>query len=161
MQNIITNYTAYNLWANRRMVDMLSPLSEAEMEQEIISSFPSVKTTLLHIWDAEMIWLRRLQGESLDYWPSFNFEGTQADLFKELLAISEEFYRYSEALTDPDADYSFKTTKGTDYTMKRSHTIHHCMNHSTFHRGQLITMLRQLTQTGLVSTDFITYLREN
>jgi len=73
-------YTDYNLWANRRMIAMLSPLSETQIAQDIISSFPSVKMTLLHIWDAEVIWLKRLQGESLDYWPSYNFEGKKADI---------------------------------------------------------------------------------
>lgn len=160
MNKLLHQYTTYNLWANRRIKDMIGPLSEVQMSEKIISSFPSVRKTLLHIWDAETIWLARLQSVSMDYWPSDKFEGNKADLFEGLLSISEKFCQYTDQLTDAESSYTFKNTKGNSYTMIKGETIHHCMNHSTFHRGQLITILRQLGQENLVSTDFITYLRE-
>jgi len=38
--------------------------------------------------------------------------------------------------------------------------IMHCMNHSTYHRGQIITLLRELGATEIPGTDMIAYIRE-
>ncbi|MFL5753274.1 MAG: DinB family protein, partial [Bacteroidia bacterium] len=54
----------------------------------------------------------------------------------------------------------YKNTKGEPFNTSNSGIIMHCMNHSTFHRGQLVTMLRGLGYEGAVdSTDLISYLR--
>jgi len=53
----------------------------------------------------------------------------------------------------------FKDTTGTAYQMKAWEIIHHCMNHSTYHRGQLVTFFRQMGVGSPPSKDYIFYLR--
>ncbi len=141
------------------MVLMLSALDELRIAMEVTSSFSSIKATLLHIWDAETIWLGRLKGESLLLWPSDQFKGTTQEMFEGVLQTSTDFKDFVQEHKGLEGTCAFKDTKGNPYEMPVESIIQHCMNHSTFHRGQLITLLRQFGEKDLLSTDFITFLR--
>ena len=159
---ILVQYTHYNLWANNSLLDLInSNFDETGLDREIISSFPSIRKTVYHIWDAEFIWLRRLKGESLDAWPNKNFNGTFKDATQRLLSTGEEFIRHIENLTEENIvkPFSYKNVEGRSFTNPVWESVHHCMNHSTFHRGQLVTMFRQSRIKNIPSTDFITYCR--
>ena len=96
MKEIYTSYARYNRWANSRMVDLFSALPAEMVEQPIVSSFPSVKLTFLHIWDAELIWLKRLQGISVLEFPSKQFKGNSVEVFEKMLENSGDFARFVE-----------------------------------------------------------------
>ncbi len=162
MKEIYVKYTQFNLWANRRIVESFAPLSTKEMETPIVSSFPSVRLTFLHIWDAESLWLERLKGNSPTAFPSKSFVGDNTVVFGNLLRVSEDFRSFVE--TQP-GDYFEKTLEFTTLsygpqTQRTFEMIHHCMNHSTFHRGQLITLGRQLGIQQFPPTDYAFFLRE-
>ena len=55
---------AYNLWSNRRMFSTLDKLSDQQFTSVIQSSFPSIQESVMHIFGAEWIWLRRWKGTS-------------------------------------------------------------------------------------------------
>ncbi len=161
MNNILQKYAKYNQWANQRMVQMFQNLTDEQVHQEIISSYPSIHKTLLHVWDAETIWLLRLRGQSLLMWPSDQFDGPTEELYESLLHRSQELADFISEKEDAyfEEDCTYKTTKGEPFVEQRGFMVHHCLNHSSYHRGQLITMLRQLEQTDLLATDFIYYVR--
>ena len=163
MKSIYTNYTRYNLWANQRMASVFEGLPEAVAAQHIANSFPSVKLTFLHIWDAEFLWLNRLQGESPSLFPSKKFQGSAAEAMSLLLACSAQFHAFAEAQEEAffAKNLSFKTISYGSQTAFAHEMIHHCMNHSTYHRGQLTMMARQLGLENLPPTDLIYFLREN
>ena len=162
MKEIYVQYASYNLWANRRMVETFASLSEEQMEAHIESSFPSARLTFLHIWDAEFAWLKRLQGNSPSAFPSKTFVGDIQVVYATFLKSSEEFLAFVEA--QPASFFgetlSFRTISYGDQIQRAFEMVHHCMNHSTFHRGQLITMGRQLGIQKFPPTDFAYYLRE-
>ena len=62
---------------------------------------------------------------------------------------------------DANAQIQYKTLDGKSYFNSTEEVIMHCMNHGTYHRGQIITMLRQAGFTVVGSTDFIRFCREN
>ena len=39
MKIVFKQYAAYNMWANQKMIETISKLTEAQLRQEIISSF--------------------------------------------------------------------------------------------------------------------------
>ncbi|RPI16201.1 MAG: hypothetical protein EHM58_12445 [Ignavibacteriae bacterium] len=163
MKELLLNYVNYNLWANTRICNVLEKLDESLLDKELVSSFPTIRETIYHVWGAEFIWYKRLQGESLVVWPFEDFKGKFADAQIEFLKQSELFIKYifdmpDESLTSK-IDYS--SMDGTKYNNKICNIIQHVMNHSTFHRGQVITMLRNIGVTELPSTDFIIYTRIN
>lgn len=162
MKEIYIDYARYNLWANRRICELFSTLTEEQANRHVESSFPSVKKTVLHIWDAEVIWLSRLKGKPVLDFPSKGFDGNFSEACKGMLETSAEFLAKVEATPEADfeAEMSFSTIASGDYSHRIFEMIHHCMNHSTYHRGQLITFARQLGMKNLPSTDMIFYLRQ-
>ena len=162
MKKIYTDYARYNLWANRRMTETFQSLSEELLDRQIESSFPSAKLTFLHIWDAELIWLKRLQEISLSAFPSRTFQGSAAEAFTILLHNSSDFLQFIENQPDDffEKEFHFKTISSGEFSQRAFEMIHHCLNHSTYHRGQLVTIGRQLGLTKIPATDLIYYLRE-
>ena len=155
------HYVKYNLWANESLVKILEAQSDEVLDQNLISSFPTIRKTIFHIADAQHIWLLRLRGVSPADWPSKSLSNDQAipalrntsSAFEEFLSSQED--SFFEALC------AYTTLDQKVYHESNGNIIMHCMNHSTFHRGQLITLLRQTGLEGKIpSTDLITYLRE-
>lgn len=161
MNYTLHRHLSYSLWANGKLAEFIAKADKNIFDSEVKSSFPSLKKTVLHIWDAEYIWLRRLQGESLKDFPSKNFTGNKAHALKGWTDNSKALLDYVVA---QGADYgntsiTFKNLKGDEFTNTAEEILMHVVNHGTFHRGQLITMLRTLGFTEVSSTDLITYLR--
>jgi len=162
MKELLLKYTKYNLWANERITDVLKKLEPSLLDKELISSFKTIRETVYHIWDAEMIWYNRLAGISFTAWPSESFKGTNEEFFKSFLEQSDLFtdYTWHKNEDQLSSDFEYTNMEGKIFKNSVCNTIQHCMNHSTFHRGQIITMLRNVGCTELPSTDYIMYIRQ-
>ncbi len=162
LESLLKDYTTYNLWVNKRIVQWLKTKPLDLMEREVPSSFPSLRATLIHIWAAEDVWLHRLQGTSPAEFISETFRGTNPELFDQLLQNSELFknftHRQSEEFFDHTTEY--KHINGQTYEQNNAEIIQHCMQHSTYHRGQIVTIARNLGLTDPPKTDFIEYVRQ-
>jgi len=164
MKKLLLQYVQYNCWANERIAEKLLSIDKVWFDKEIKSSFSSLRKTIFHIWDAELIWLNRIQGKSMDYWPSKtnlpgnDYNDTAIDKFPE---VSEDFVKFVEKQEEDffNSLCHYRTTEGKEQSQVVSGITMHCMNHSTFHRGQFIMMLKSLDIDKLPSTDLITYLR--
>ena len=161
MKNLLKQFVKYNYWANEKFVSLLVEISPKHLDISVKSSFPSVRKTVFHIWDAEILFLNRLKGVSPDYFPSRKFPLTTP--IGKMLKTSKEFSEFTE---DKEEDYfnklcTYKNTHGQEFSQPYSELILHCMNHSSFHRGQIITILRGLGYTDFPQTDLIHFLRTN
>lgn len=161
LETLLKDYVTYNLWANTQVTTWLKSKPPELMTREVPSSFPSLQGTLLHIWSAEDVWLKRLQGENPDRFISAIFNGTTADVFEGLLRNSLAF---REFVTQQDAVFFEGKTHyvhytGTPYEQSNAQIIQHCSQHSTYHRGQIVTIARNLELTDPPKTDYIEYVR--
>lgn len=163
MKQLLINYTKYNLWANDRICNKLKNSDLSLIDVETISSFNTIRKTLYHIWDAETIWYKRLNGESLTYWPSNTFNGSFEEFSWQFLANSVLLNRYvnNKSYNELLGIIDYSNIEGKKFKNMISNIIQHCVNHSTHHRGQIYTMMRTVGITGLQSIDYITYIREN
>jgi uncharacterized damage-inducible protein DinB len=161
MIDLLRNYVAYNLWANTRILDKLATVPGEYWTSEQKSSFPSIMATLLHMYGAEYIWHGRLQGTSATRWPADGFAGTNDDAAHLLRSASQALLDFINNADDNTLlqRNEFKSVAGQPFTLHVHEMVHHCINHSTFHRGQIITMLRNLDVTELPATDYSAYLR--
>jgi uncharacterized damage-inducible protein DinB len=152
---------AYSRWANERVFSVAERLTPADLSASVASSFPSVRSTLRHIVLAEWVWLRRWRGEHPTSEPSWATEGDLADLRGQLAAVESERAQYLAALADEDLGrvVEYKTMSGQTQADPLGSLIRHVVNHSTYHRGQVATQLRQLGQSP-PSTDLVLWLRE-
>jgi len=159
MKDLLLKYASYNLWANDRVSNLLKGLDASILDKEIPSSFNTIRKTVFHIWDAEYIWLQRLNGLSLSDFPSKQY-GADTPVEK-FLETSESFKNFVADLpeTEFSGDCVYKNLKGAEFRNPRNEIFQHVFNHSTFHRGQVITLLRNAGVTELPGTDFILYSR--
>jgi uncharacterized damage-inducible protein DinB len=157
----------YSVWATAKLSEILENVDESILKIETPSSFLTIEKTILHIWDSELVWFKRLQGESLTDWPSKSFEGDRETLIAGWIDNSIALKEYVESKGDEFLykTIDYKTIEGKPYSNTVEEMLYHVVNHGTFHRGQIITILRAngITKLGVdeqsSNTDLITYLR--
>ncbi len=159
MKELLQQYAAYNLWAHQTMFECIAQLSEEQISQEIISSYPSIFKTVLHLLDAESMWWQRLKLEENVVRPSDSFTGDFAELQKKLLQQSALYDQWVGNASEPQLQHVFAYRRNKEqFKMQVSNMLLHIFNHHSYHRGQLITMLRQLGITKIPSTDFSKFI---
>ncbi len=135
----------YNRWANAQALDATSVLANEQLHKNLGTSHGSVFGTLLHILWGEWRWLGRWQGSA----PPGPDPLETAD-FQELRQRWSAFVPLQEAflgtLREPDLGrvISYQNPPGTTWSYALSHMLQHVVNHSTYHRGQVAALLRQL-----------------
>lgn len=162
MNYTLQKHLAYNLWANSKFVEILKNIPDELFEKEVPSSFPTLKKTVCHIWDAESIWLSRINGVSPSVWPSQTFNGTKEQCLDGFLDNSKKLADFFAAKDNTfcEQTIAFKTMHGDDASETVEGIIFHVVNHGSFHRGQLVTMMRTLGVPQIPTTDLIRYLRQ-
>jgi len=158
--DILTLYD-YNAWANGRTLGTAEALTPEQFLKDLGTSFPSVRDTLVHIVAAEWVWLRRWQGESptaLIPGSDFPTLGSVKDRFA---TIERERQALLGSLTEERLaqPFAYKDLAGNPYRLPLVQSMQHLVNHGSYHRGQITTMLRQLGARP-VSTDMSRYYLE-
>ncbi len=147
MLDHFSRFAAYNAWANARLYDAATALTDFERKRDIKGYFTSLHGTLNHLLSADRIWLHRLTGAGE---PPASLDAILYETFEELREAREaEDKRISDfvsALTDADleAELAYENTRGEAKTLARQMILTHLFNHQTHHRGQATQMLRQL-----------------
>ena len=151
----------YNVWANNIVCGWLEKISDGQWNQHIVSSFNSTRETVLHIIGAEQIWLQRLNKEVKTVWLPNVYTGTKAEHIALWKKLSQELKDFVIDLDEMHLKekLDFKRLNGDAYSMPYYQVLAHIFNHSTYHRGQLITMMRQAGFTDVGSTDMLGYFR--
>jgi uncharacterized damage-inducible protein DinB len=152
---------AYNDWANARYMEAIDALDDEQFTRDLGSSFSSIRDTVAHVVAAEWIWMRRWQGESPQSVPGWAVDSDLELLRKRLHIVQMERLRFLGGLTADDLDrlVTYINLAGSPFTYRLGEMLLHLVNHSTFHRGQLATMLRQLGVTP-PGTDLLVYRDE-
>lgn len=151
----------YNAWADRRALTAASSLSKEQFSQPICSSFPSVRDTLGHILGVEWLWLERFQGRT----PTAIPDAKEYEAIDGLKARWAEFepalINFVRGLTQQDLDrvMEYKTMKFGVYRNPLWQSMLHLVNHGTYHRGQITTLIRQLGGQPIL-TDLMHFYRE-
>ena len=160
MKELLQQYAAFNLWANKKMTEVIAQLPEEKVNAEIISSFPSMYKTVLHLLDAGGMWWQRLKLQEHVERPSDTFTGNFAELQKRLLQQSALYQHWVSNATEPQVQHVFAYFREKEqFKLQVGQMLLHLFNHNSYHRGQLVTMLRQLGVTKIPPTDFNAYLR--
>ena len=151
----------FNAWANRRALHAASALKPEEFTRTMGSSFSSVRDTLAHIYGAEWIWLERFQGRSPSALPDTAQFADVASLRDRWNEHEAQLLKFVRALSQADLDQvlEYKTMKFGVYKNPLWQSMQHVVNHGTYHRGQVTTLLRQLGAQPIL-TDLMHFYRE-
>lgn len=162
MKQVLLNYATYNQWANKRITDTIINLSDEQLHKDIVSSFRSIYKTLVHLWDAEYIWWKRLQLHQNVEWPGKSFNGSLIELTSLLLSQSKQWKEWVESMPQEELakNFSYLNSRKEEFTQPFAEAVIHLFNHQTYHRGQLITMMRQVGMKELPATSFIEFTRK-
>jgi|SRR5215213_3296370 len=161
MKQILTELSAYNIWANQLLLDTINQLPEEKQKQELASSFKSLYKTVLHMLDAQSIWWQRMKLQERIVRPSDDFNGDMTELSGNLLHQNRQWNEWITNANDHQLHHVFhyQNTKKEQFKQPIFQMLVHVFNHETYHRGQLVNMVRQLGIEKIPATDFIAWSR--
>jgi uncharacterized damage-inducible protein DinB len=162
MKELLDQYTAYNLWANKSITDLILSLDVEQHRQKVESSFPTLHATVLHMWIAETAWWQRVKLQEKIIIPTEAENPTMQDVVNGLIlqsALWEEWVKNASEMMLKHV-YAFQNSKKELFKQPVYETVMHVINHSTYHRGQLVTMMRTLGVKTIPQTDFSVFARK-
>jgi len=137
---------AYTIWADRQILEFLADVPAEDLTRETGTSFGTILRTMAHILGGEQIWLARLVGAPLDPAPT---EDDHPDL-PSLAAAFVDFWPQLEiflaSLDDGQiaSDLAWTNSRGETHSAPTLRILLHFANHASYHRGQVVSQLRQL-----------------
>jgi uncharacterized damage-inducible protein DinB len=161
MKEVLSQLSTYNIWANQLLLDAINQLPQEKQTQTVASSFDSLLKTVLHVWDAESMWWQRMKLSEKIIRPSEGFNGTMKEAAESLLQQNKMWNEWVTAAQEHMLQHVFiyQNTKKEQFKQPVYQMLLHMFNHGTYHRGQLVTMLRQLGVEKIPPTDFIVWSR--
>lgn len=154
-KNYFIQLADYNVWANNIVHSWFEKITEEQWKQPVVSSFDSIEATSLHVIGAESIWCDRLNKVETPVWFPSVFNGSKNEAQYIWKKASQNLASFVENFDEAQLPVNMKFTRlnGIAYEMPHYQVLAHVFNHSTYHRGQIVTMLRQVGFTQLSSTD--------
>jgi uncharacterized damage-inducible protein DinB len=157
IREVASTMAAYNRWVNAQIYEAATALSEEERRRTLGGAFGSVHGTLSHLVVSDQVWLQRFRGQPLT-WPAAG-QDVHADFasLREARLLTDADLEAWAASIDPafgDRAFSFRSiVYNRDRTVPGWSAVLHLFNHQTHHRGQVMTLLRQLGSTAPISAD--------
>jgi uncharacterized damage-inducible protein DinB len=149
-------------WANARLVQVATGLSPEAFERDLGGSFRTIRDVLAHIASADWVWLERWKGASPSSLPDWYTSSDPSVLSGEFARVAARRSAFFESLAEPDLStrLAFTYFSGKPGTVSLVDALFHVVNHSTYHRGQLAWMLRQVGSAP-PPTDFTVFKAES
>jgi uncharacterized damage-inducible protein DinB len=157
----LENLLDYNYWARDRLLEAVDALTLEQFMRPLGSSFSSVRDTIAHICGAESIWLARWRGELPSSLPKPERIPDIAAARREWVELEAGMRAFVGNLGREDVERSieYKDTRGASHNDLFWQMLQHVVNHGSYHRGQVTTMLRQMQALPPKSMDLIAYYR--
>ena len=149
----------YHYWARDRLLEAVERLTPGQFRQDLGNSFDSIRGTLVHLVSAEQAWCLRWRGESpAGHLAPTDFE-TVGDVRARWLKEEAHVREFVEQLGADGINLVFRYSQfdGKPRNSVFWHMLQHVVNHATYHRGQVTTMLRQLGAQPPKSQDLIAF----
>jgi uncharacterized damage-inducible protein DinB len=150
--DLLPEMAKYSLWADLCIWEIVQSLSDEEFEWVPDTQSLSIRERYLHM----------VYGHS-SFYCQWTGEDNKED-FPEILSASDLFHllnTYNQKImalldTDGPTSMTLKNEQGA-LDFRLDEMIFTIINHSTYHRGQIVAMLRRLGRE-VPATDFVPYL---
>jgi|SRR6185437_6680439 len=161
MKELLQQYAEYNLWANKTLLAKLRVVSSEILHIETGSSFGSIYKTLVHLTEVEEIWWQRLKLQDQVQLPGKDPHEDIELVSGRLLTSSKQ---WSDWVTESNEKnlthvFAYYNSKKEFFKQPVNEVLMHLFTHQTYHRGQIVTLLRQNGIEKIPATDFIVFTR--
>lgn len=156
LKRLVVNSLEYNLWANQQFAEWLLGKDENLLLQEVPSSFSSILQTVNHIRVTQEYWWS-VVGEIRNFAPTHvEPELSGFAVFARLIANSQELLNYVKSLSEEE----LQTTRFIQNKLFECHLsvfeyTQQLAIHGTYHRGQVVTIARNVGITDAPLTDYV------
>jgi uncharacterized damage-inducible protein DinB len=134
MKEILLQQMQFEFWANSALLQTLK--QAAVLHERALLLFS-------HINSVNSIWLNRLKGEVVT--TNLFQQRTLPECESLLLENNENWTRFLQNISAADLDATIEfdfPVDGTVRVMSKKDAIFHITNHSSYHRGQIITLIK-------------------
>jgi uncharacterized damage-inducible protein DinB len=161
MKQLLKQYAEYNAWANNRMLDTIYMLSHEQHHKEIQSSFNSLYKTIFHVCSASTAWMNRVHKKTNITKLEDKFNGSMKELGIAWKEVDESWLHFVNHVNEDSLKEKlhYQNWAGNHFDDELYLIIMQVFNHGTYHRGQLVTMLRQAGAETIPNSDFIAWAR--
>ena len=157
LKKIMSNYADYNLWVNQQFVNWLSAKSDELLHQELPSSYSSIIKTLNHIWATEEYWYS-IVAETSEFDKRENVELITDEIFRGLINRSTHLAELINSLSEEELTKKIKIeSPWFQCELPKCDYLLQVINHGTYHRGQIVTIGRNIGITDATNTDYNFY----
>jgi uncharacterized damage-inducible protein DinB len=151
----------YHYWARDIILDAVTEVPRDKFLQPVESSFKSLRDTVAHVYAADLVWYNRWLGlppSGLVAYDQFPDATSIRTAWKDL---ETNVRQYVINLGDAGVNrtYDYKLLSGAPDTAPFWQMLVHVVNHASYHRGQVTTLLRQLGASPPKQTDMIAFFR--
>jgi uncharacterized damage-inducible protein DinB len=154
LQSVIINNVDYNVWVSQQLVNWLSKYSEEALHKECPSSFSSIAKTLKHISDTQLYWSSMIRETAT---PQSDYIATEVDVKNEMDNLVNEALLLAAYVKENVAamheNYLIESPWFSSNFPKYEY-LQHLIIHTTYHRGQIVTIGRN---TGITDAPMLDY----
>ena len=151
----------YHYWARDIILDAVTEVPRETFVSPVTSSFGSLRDTVAHIYAADWIWFQRWTGQApkgLIAYDQFPDATSIRTAWKDLETSTRQFVtNLGEA--GVNKAFSYSLLSGAPDTAPFWEMLVHVVNHASYHRGQVTTLMRQLGMHPPKATDMIYFFR--
>ncbi len=161
-QNIPFDMYNYHAWANQTILGRIRELPSSLLHQEVNSSFPTLAHALSHIYAVDQMWYLVLTGmdmpEAFQACRSLNEQVLESvdDYANAYTELAQKFNAWFQTQPDWDQSVLLNNPFAGPRQTRLSEMILHVVNHGSYHRGNVSTMLRQLGHASTMN-DYALY----
>jgi uncharacterized damage-inducible protein DinB len=152
----------YHYWARDRALDAAATLTPEQFTRDLGSSFKSMRDTLVHLYSAEWAWHQRWHGTSPTAMLPFDRFPDVPSIRTAWTDLESNVRAFVNGVGEAGVGkvFEFRLLSGQEASAAFWQMLQHIVNHASYHRGQLTTMLRQLGAQPAKSMDMIAFYRE-
>ncbi|MDU4695885.1 MAG: DinB family protein [Paenibacillus sp.] len=161
-KNIPFDMYNYHTWANQTILGRIRELPSSVLHQEVNSSYPTLAHALSHIYAVDQMWYLVLTGmempEAFQATLTLNERVLESvDAYESVYSeLAQKFNAWFQSQPDLEQSVLLNNPFAGPRQTRFSEMILHVVNHGTYHRGNVTTMLRQLGHASTMN-DYALY----